>query len=83
MDDRIYKVLEEMVEIFDNSTIDGDNVWCFEFIKKIVDGEILKEDIDENIKLLARKQFEKEEEWFRLCFGIEMPYNEELKVFLM
>ncbi|MEW4411889.1 hypothetical protein [Clostridium sp. AN503] len=56
MDEKAYQALIELVDIFRDCYVDGEEISCFKLIKKIVDGEVIKESLDEETRLLAQRQ---------------------------
>lgn len=76
MDEKDYEILCDLVEFFENSKLDGEEIFCFALIKKMIDEEILVECIKENMRIVAKKQMEKVEEYFQ-CFNFSVP--KELK----
>ena len=77
MDKKFYEQLKDLVDIHDNCNSDGQEIFCFDLIKKIVDGEILKENINGDQILRAQKQLKESFEWFQII-GITVEYQEEL-----
>lgn len=79
MNQESYQALLDLIEIF-HSCRDGEGteIWCFKFIKKIVDGEILKENVSEKTKILAKKQFDVCIEWLRSIY-VKVDCEEELR----
>lgn len=72
-----YQALMDLVEIFDNSIIEGEEVWCFKLIKEIVDGQVLREDICARKRILAEEQLCKAIDWLR-SLGVVIEYQNEL-----
>lgn len=65
------------MDIHNNCTSNGEKIFCFDLIKKIVDGEVLKENISEEQRILAQKQLVESLEWFQII-GVTIEYQEEL-----
>ncbi|MBQ4522051.1 MAG: hypothetical protein IJA10_03765 [Lachnospiraceae bacterium] len=82
MNQEAYQELLDLIEIFHNCTnVEGIEIWCFKFIKKIVDGEVLEEKISEEIRLLAKEQFDESMEWLH-SMRVKVDYLEELRAFI-
>ena len=64
MNTKFYEQLKDLVDIHDNCTSNGEEIVCFNLIKKIVDDEVLKENISEEQRILAQKQLVESLEWF-------------------
>lgn len=77
MNTEFYEQLNDLVDIHNNCTSNGEEIFCFDLIKKIVDGEVLKENIDEEQRILAQKQLVESLEWFQII-GVTIEYQEEL-----
>lgn len=77
MNIEFYEQLKDLVDIHDKCTSNGEEIFCFSLIKKIVDGEVLREDISEEQRLLAKKQLVESFEWFEII-GVTIEYQEEL-----
>lgn len=77
-----YQQLINLIEIFHNCT-DGEGIpiWCFEFIKKLVDGEIKKEEISEKTKALAKEQFDESISWIE-SMNLKVDNIDELREIL-
>ena len=65
------------MEIHHNCTSNGEEVFCFELIKKIVDGDVSRENISEEQRLLAKKQLAESFELFEMI-GVTVEFQEEL-----
>ena len=65
------------MDIHNNCTSNGEEIFCFDLIKKIVDGEVLKENISAEQRILAQKQLVESLEWFQII-GVTIEYQEEL-----
>ena len=63
MNTEFYEQLNNLVDIHNNCTSNGEEIFCFDLIKKIVDGEVLKENINEEQRILAQKQLVESFEW--------------------
>ena len=72
MDEKDYELLCELVEHFENSKLNGEEIFCFVLMKKMIDEKILVECIEENTRITAKKQMEKVEEYFQ-CFNLSLP----------
>lgn len=77
MNTEFYNQLKDLVEIHDKCTANGEDIFCFDLIKKIVDGEVLKENINDEQQVLAYKQLVESLEWFQMI-GITIEFQEEL-----
>ncbi|MBR4083927.1 MAG: hypothetical protein IKK33_06545 [Lachnospiraceae bacterium] len=77
MNTEFYEQLNDLVDIHNNCTSNGEEIFCFDLIKKIVDGEVLKENINEEQRILAQKQLVESLEWFQII-GVTIEYQEEL-----
>lgn len=77
MNTSFYEQLKDLVDIHDNCSSNGEEIFCFDLIKKIVDGEVVKEDISEEKLILAQKQLAESFEWFEII-GVTIEYQEEL-----
>ena len=77
MNIEFYEQLKDLVDIHSNCTSDGEEIFCFDLIKKIVDGKVSKTDISEEKMLLAQKQLLESLEWFQII-GVKIKYQEEL-----
>ena len=80
MNPDIYKAVVDLIDIFANSTIDGEKVICYEIIKGIIDGNILKEKISPNEKITVNKQIIDSLEWLE-GLGVTTKYKEEIMAF--
>ena len=81
MNQEMYEAVIDLIEIFDNCTVNGEEVWCFKLIKDIIDGKILIETITENKKKLAQMQINDSLEWIQ-SLGVTIKYKEELLAFI-
>lgn len=77
MNTEFYEELEDLVDIHDGCTANGEEIFCFKLIKEILDGNILKTDLHEKQKRLAQKQLIESLEWFQ-SIGVTVEYKEEL-----
>lgn len=77
MNQEFYEQLLELVDMHDNCTANGEEVFCFKLIKSIIDGEKNKNDISESQRMLAKKQLIESFEWFQIL-GVSIEYQEEL-----
>lgn len=78
MNAEFYEELKNLVDIHENCTANGEEIFCFKLIKEIVDGKVAKVDISEERRILAQKQLVESLEWFRII-GVTIKYQEELK----
>lgn len=76
MDKDFYQSLEDLAEIFSDCSIEGEQIWCFEFIKKIINGELVKENIDKELKISMQEQLKESLEWLQ-SLGIKTKYQKE------
>ena len=81
MNAEVYQALSDLVDIFNNCTANGQEVFCFELIKDIAEGKIKKESITEEKKIIARKQLDESMEWLQ-SLGVKTKYQQELKEFI-
>lgn len=72
-----YQELMELVEVFTDCSTDGEEIWCFNYIKRIVDGTLAMEEIGRERKIVAQKQLIESYEWLR-SIGITTHYQEEI-----
>ena len=72
-----YEQLKDLVDIHDKCTSNGEEIFCFSLIKKIIDGEVLREEISKEQRTLAKKQLVESFEWFDMI-GVTVEYQEEL-----
>ena len=77
MNKEIYEAIIDLIEIFDNCTVNGEEVWCFKLIKDIIDGKVLIESISESRKKLAQMQIIDSLEWIQ-SFGVAIKFREEI-----
>lgn len=77
MEQEIYEAVMDLIEIFDNCTVNGEEVWCFKLIKDIIDGKVLIETINENKKMLAQMQINDSFEWIQ-SLGVTIKFKEEI-----
>ena len=77
MNQEMYEAVIDLIEIFDNCTVNGEDVWCFKLIKDIIDGKVLIETISENRRKLAQMQINDSLEWL-LSLGITIKFKEEI-----
>ncbi len=78
MDKKIYAELLDLVDIHKNCISDGEEIFCFELIKEIVDGKIVKEEISKSKKVMAQKQLSESWEWLE-SLGVTIKYKNELE----
>ena len=79
MNQESYQQLITLIELFHNCTDgDGTEIWCFKYIKKIVDGEILLENESEKTKAFAKEQFDESISWIQ-SMNVKVDYIEELR----
>lgn len=77
MNQEMYEAVIDLIEIFDNCTVNGEDVWCFKLIKDIIDGKVLAQTISENRRKLAQMQINDSLEWL-LSLGITIKFKEEI-----
>lgn len=77
MEQEIYEAVMDLIEIFDNCTVNGEEVWCFKLIKDIIDGKVLIETMNENKKMLAQMQINDSFEWIQ-SLGVTIKFKEEI-----
>ena len=77
MNQEMYEAVIDLIEIFDDCTVNGEDVWCFKLIKDIIDGEVLIETISENRRKLAQMQINDSLEWLQ-SLGVTIKFKEEI-----
>ena len=77
MNVEFYEQLNGLVDVYKNSSSNGEEIICFNLIKDIVDGVVLKDDVRDEKLLLAKKQLAETIELFQII-GVTMEYKEEL-----
>ena len=77
MNQEMYEAVIDLIEIFDDCTVNGEDVWCFKLIKDIVDGKVLIETISENRRKLAQMQINDSFEWIQ-SLGVTIKFKEEI-----
>lgn len=77
MNKELYEAVVDLTEIFDNCTVNGEEVWCFKLIKNIIDGKTLIETVSENRKNLAQMQINDSLEWIQ-SLGVTIKFKEEI-----
>ncbi|MDE6517214.1 MAG: hypothetical protein K2L18_05120 [Acetatifactor sp.] len=77
MREEVYQELTDLVNVFRDCYADGEPVWCFEFIKQIVDGGATRDCISEVTKRAARKQLIESYEWLQ-SLNVKTRFQEEL-----
>ena len=77
MEQEIYEAVMDLIEIFDNCTVNGEEVWCFKLIKDRIDCKVLIETINENKKMLAQIQINDSFEWIQ-SLGVTIKFKEEI-----
>lgn len=77
MNNQFYEQLQELVNMHEKCTSDGEEIFCFKLIKSIIDGEKTISDISESKIKLAQKQLNESFEWFEII-GVSVEYKEEL-----
>ena len=77
MNQEMYEAVIDLIEIFDNCTVNGEDVWCFKLIKDIIDGKVLIETISENRRKLAQMQINDSWEWLQ-SLGVTIKFKEEI-----
>lgn len=77
MRDEVYRELADLVDVFSDCYADGELVWCFEFIKQIVDDGAPQDCISEETKKAARKQLIESFEWLQ-SLHVKTRFQEEL-----
>lgn len=73
----MYEAVIDLIEIFENCSVDGEEVWCFKLIKDIIDGKVLVENISENKKKKAQMQINDSFEWLQ-SIGVTVKYKAEM-----
>lgn len=81
MNKEMYEAVIDLTEIFDNCTVNGEEIWCFKLIKDIIDGKVLIETISENKKKLAQMQINDSLEWIQ-SLGVAIKFKEEILAFI-
>ena len=76
MAEGFYQSLEDLVEIFSDCSVEGEDIQCFDIMKNIVDGKWLIGNMDEELKIRMQKQLRASLEWLR-SLGIETKYQQE------
>lgn len=77
MNQEMYEAVIDLIEIFDDCTVNGEDVWCFKLIKDIIDGKVLIETISENRRKLAQMQINDSLEWLQ-SLGVTNKFKEEI-----
>lgn len=77
MNQEMYEAVIDLIEIFDDCTVNGEDVWCFKLIKDIIDGKVLIETISENRRKLAQMQINDSLEWLQ-SLGVTIKFKEEI-----
>lgn len=72
-----YEALLDLIEIFEDTTIGNQEIDCFNLMKRIVDGKISKESLDNDKKLQAQRQLDAAKTWLQ-SLNIKLEYKEEL-----
>ena len=81
MNQEMYEAVIDLIEIFDDCTVNGEDVWCFKLIKDIIDGKVLIETISENRRKLAQMQINDSLEWIQ-SLGVTIKFKEEILAFI-
>ena len=75
--EEVYQELTDLVNVFCDCYADGEPVWCFEFVKQIVDGGATQDCISEETKRAARKQVIESYEWLQ-SLNVKTRFQKEI-----